>query len=408
MIVRPPVPWQRTLFVVALMQGVMSTSSSLAWPFLPLYVLELGIHPATQASLWAGIIQAPQFLLAAIMSPLWGSLADRVGRKAMVLRCSASMAVFTLAMGLVHDVWQLLAVTICYGVFSGMVGAANALVAVSVPEERLGYALGWLATAQLTGTLVGPLLGGLLADALHDYRRVYFVTAAGAFVAILLAFFFVREQHEAPAPHSDPAQRSQRAFLRNLLSMPQLAPIFVILVLAQLAASALSPVVALYVRSLIGPGSPWIATIAGAAIAVTGVAGLLSAPLLGRRSDRLGYRTTLLFSLLGTALFTIPQAFAHSIWIFVLLRSGVGVFLAGIAPSANAWVGRLTPRDQRGRVFGVTASASSLGLFFGPLLGGIVAARFGIPAVFVVVGSLMLVSFVWALLRTRADEPGVA
>ena len=391
------------MYLMALMQGIMSMSAALSWPFLPLYVVELGVHPASSASLWAGIIQSPQFLLAAIAGPFWGSLADRVGRKAMVLRCSIAMAVFTFMMGLAHNVWELFAVTLLFGCFSGFVGAANALVAVTVPEERLGYALGWLSTAQLAGTLAGPLLGGFLADVLHDYRRVYFLTSVGALVAVAIALFFVHETREAAPASAAADERSQRAFFRELLRARHLAPIFVVLVLAQLTSTALAPVVALYVRSLVGHGAPYVATIAGASIAVTGIAGLLSAPILGRRSDRLGYRATLLFSLLGSAAFTIPQAFVHTIWEFVILRSGVGLFLGGVLPSANAWIGRMTPRHRRGRVFGVTASAASLGGFFGPLLGGSIAAHFGIRAVFVVVGALMLCSFTWTLLQTQEE-----
>jgi DHA1 family multidrug resistance protein-like MFS transporter len=393
------------MFVMALVQGIMSTSAALSWPFMPLYVVELG-EPASAASLWAGIIQSPQFLLAAILAPFWGALADRVGRKAMVLRCALAMAVFTFMMGLAQNVWQLFIVTLLFGCFSGMVGASNALVAVTVPEERLGYALGWLSTAQLAGSLAGPLLGGVLADAMHDYRRVFFVTSVGGLCAVLLALVFIKENRaQRTAPSTDPAERSQRAFFRGILRARHVAPIFVVLVLAQLTSTALAPVISLYVRSLLGPGSPYVASIAGAAIAVTGVAGLVSAPLLGRRSDRSGYRSTLLISLVGSAAFTIPQAFAHTIWVFVALRSGVGLFLGGVLPSANAWIGRMTPRDQRGRMFGVTASAASLGGFFGPLIGGGVAAHFGIRAVFVVVGVLMLCSFLWTLLQTGREIP---
>jgi DHA1 family multidrug resistance protein-like MFS transporter len=392
------------MYLIALMQCIMSMSAALSWPFLPLYVLELGVHPVSSASMWAGIIQSPQFLLAAIVGPFWGSLADRVGRKAMVLRCATAMAIFTFLMGLSRNVEELFVCTLLYGCFSGMVGASNALVAVTVPEERLGYALGWLSTAQLAGTLAGPLLGGILADVLHDYRRVFFVTAIGALCALVIALFFIKESPESRAQVATaPADRSQRAFFRSLFSARQTAPIFLILVLAQLTATALAPVIALYVRSLLGPGSPYVATIAGAAIAVTGVAGLVSAPLLGRRSDKVGYRTTLLVSLIGSAAFTIPQAFAHTIWEFVALRSGVGLFLGGVLPSANAWIGRTVPANQRGRVFGVAASASSLGAFFGPLVGGSVGAHFGFRAVFLVIGALMVCSFVWTLVQTRGE-----
>ena len=400
--------WRRTLLVMALLQGIMSLSVSVSWPFIPLYVSELGIHPITAASLWAGIIVSPQFLLAAIVSPFWGALADRVGRKAMVLRCAISMSFFTLLMAFVTNVWQLLALTILYGIFSGFAGAAVALVGTQVPEERLGFSLGWMATSQLAGTLIGPLVGGLLADAFHSYRGVYIASSVGGAISTILAMLLVKEMRNPAEHRGTRLSGSQGHWFKGLFATRELVPMFVVLLLAQVAASALSPIVAPYARSLLGENSRWVATAAGAAIAVTGLAGLLSSPLLGRHSDRFGYRPVLLISILGAALFTLPQAISHSIWLFIVLRSGVGVFLGGIVPTANAWIGRLYPREQRGRVYGLTAAASSLGNFFGPLTGGIVAAHFGIPTVFVVVTVLMLINFVWIALATRRATPVLA
>lgn len=389
-------PWRRTLFVMAATQAIMSLTVSVSWPFLPLYVVELGIHPISQASLWAGIISAPQFLIAAIVSPFWGALADRIGRKAMVLRCALATAFFTALMAAAQDVWQMLALTIMYGIFSGFYGAAIALVGTQVPEERLGYSLGWMSTAQLAGTLSGPLVGGLLADSLHSYRAVYVFSAIGASVAVAVALLFV---HEGRSPHSSRAARltggPRGGSFRAVFATREFAPMIVVMLLANIAAGAVSPIIAPYTRLLLGHEEHWVATAAGAAIAVTGLAGLASAPLLGRHSDRIGYRTMLLVSLAGAALFTLPQALAHTLWLFILLRSGVGVFLGGILPTANAWAGRLFSREERGRIYGITAGATSLGNFFGPLTGGLVAAHFGFAAVFLVVGVLMLANLVW-------------
>jgi DHA1 family multidrug resistance protein-like MFS transporter len=312
------------------------------------------------------------------------------------------MATFTLLMAFAQNVWELLALTVMYGIFSGMMGAAIALVGTQVPEERLGYALGWVSTAQLSGTLSGPLLGGLLADALHDYRLVFVATSIGGFAASILALFFVREVR---GPVSKLVSRGENS-LGGIFQVVVLGPMFLVLVLANVCAGAVAPVVAPYVRGLLGPGATFVATTAGGAIAATGLAGLLSAPLVGRRADRLGYRKLLLACVLGAAVFTLPQALSHSIWTFLALRFGVGLFLGGILPTANAWIGRQFPREQRGRIFGITASAMSLGNFLGPLSGGLIAARFGIPVVFVVVAALMLANFLWIAFTTH-EAPAV-
>ena len=144
---------------------------------------------------------------------------------------------------------------------------------------------------------------------------------------------------------------------------------------------------------------PDLATLSGIAFSVTGLADVVASPFLGKRSDRLGYRRVLLISLLGATLTTLPQAFVGSYWLFTAERFGVGLFIGGILPTANALVGRLVPRSQRGTVYGITASAMFLGNSLGPLSGGAVAAAFGLRWVFLVTGAVLLANLVWVYYR---------
>lgn len=385
--------WQRTLWLMVAVQATMSIAFQISAPFLPLFLIELGVHPLGSVELWAGVISSVNFLSSALLSPFWGSLADRVGRKAMVIRSTAAVSLFTALMGFVQNAPQLFGVRALMGAFSGFSASATALVATKVPQGRLGFSLGWMATGQLVGALVGPMLGGLVADRTHDYRVIFFGTSIFAFLASVGCTLFVHEGFR----RNDAAAAARASFfveIRELLRHPQLAPMFVVVLLAQVAALGVQPVVPLYVRSMVGD-APWLATAAGASFAVTGLADLIASPLLGKRSDRIGYRKVLLISLVGVAAFTLPQAFVHNVWGFIALRFGVGIFLGGILPTANAWIGSLFPGEQRGRVYGVVSSATFLGMFAGPLLGGIVASRFGFEAAFLLIGSLTLANFVW-------------
>ena len=128
----------------------------------------------------------------------------------------------------------------------------------------------------------------------------------------------------------------------------------------------------------------------------------MSAPFLGSRSDEIGHRRVLLISLAGAALFTLPQAVALNIWAFITLRFGVGIFLGGILPRANAIIGKLALPETRGQIYGLTSTAQFLGRFIGPLLGAAVAAWFGIPAVFALIGTLMVANLLWVWTRVRA------
>lgn len=381
-------------------QALMSFAFSVSGPFLPLFVIQLGVKPIAAVSAWSGVIASVNFLAAAIFSPIWGGIADRTGRKAMVVRSCVAIAIFTALMGFVQNVWQLFGARACMGIFSGFSAAAIAMVGTQVPEEMLGFSLGWMTTGQLVGGLCGPLFGGLLADRLHDYRQVFFVTSGVAAATALVTALFLRE-------HLRPQRRGEgrTAFfpaLREVATHPRLAPMFVVVLLAQVIAFGVQPIVPLFVRALAGNVS-WLATAAGLAFAVTGLADLVASPFLGKRSDRIGYRRVLLISLCGVAFFTIPQAFVRSVVAFIALRFGVGLFLGGVLPTANALIGRLFPQERRGQVYGITSSATFLGMFAGPLLGGAIAARFGFEAVFLTIGAMALANFAWVALSVPAS-----
>src|SRR5204863_9158375 len=96
-------------------------------------------------------------------------------------------------------VWQCCVCRALMGVFAGFSSAAIALVASQVPEDRLGYSLGWLSSGQLVGSLVGPIIGGILADMTGSYRVPFYVTSAMIFLAMGLAWFTVREEFTRPA-----------------------------------------------------------------------------------------------------------------------------------------------------------------------------------------------------------------
>ena len=183
--------------------------------------------------------------------------------------------------------------------------------------------------------------------------------------------------------------------LRLLTPSSGLLSLFFVLLMAQFGVRTVQPVVTLYVQQLVTGNQANVATLAGVAFSVTGVADLLASPFLGKRSDQIGYRRVLLICLFGAALASMPQAFAQNFWVFVIERFGLGCFIGGILPTANALVGRLAPREQRGTVYGLTASATFLGNSLGPVTGGAVAALLGLRWVFLVTAAMLMANLVW-------------
>src|ERR1700743_1682775 len=167
----------------------MTMSFSILTPIMPLFLPELGVTRPPDIDLWSGILNGSTSFVAAFASPLWGRLADRRGRKLMLLRSSFAIAVFTALMCMALNVWQFFAFRALMGAFAGFSASAIALVASQVPERRLCFALGWLSTGQLIGTLIGPVIGGALADLTGSYRIPFYCTAAMTFIALILLWF---------------------------------------------------------------------------------------------------------------------------------------------------------------------------------------------------------------------------
>ena len=388
-----PGRWQRTMWAMVGVQFIMTMSFTILSPIMPLFLPQLGVHGARSIDFWAGILNGTTSFVAAFVSPLWGRVADQKGRKLMLLRSSFAIGVFTALMGVSQNVWQFFGARALMGAFAGFSASAIALVASQVPENRLGYALGWLSPGQLVGGLVGPVLGGSLADLTGSYRIPFYCTSAICLTAMGLAWMFVYERFTPPK--QDRRGKSMLSSLRLLTPSSGLLSLFFVLLMAQFGVRTVQPVVTLYVQQLVTGNQANVATLAGVAFSVTGVADLLASPFLGKRSDQIGYRRVLLICLFGAALASIPQAFAQNFWVFVIERFGVGCFIGGILPTANALVGRLAPREQRGTVYGLTASATFLGNSLGPVTGGAVAALLGLRWVFLVTAAMLLANLVW-------------
>ncbi|WP_428486393.1 MFS transporter [Rhodopila sp.] len=396
--------WRRTLWAMVGIQFVMTASISFLSPIIPLMLPGLGVRTSQGVDIWAGVITGSTSFVAAFASPVWGRVADRYGRKLSLLRSSLAISIFTVVMGFATNVWWFFGARAVMGAFAGFSSAAIALVASQVPERRLGYALGWLSTGQLVGSLFGPVIGGILADATGSYRTPFFCTGAITLIALTLVWAVVHE--DFTPPRTAGKAKSRFSSLRILTGSTGLVALFLVLLMAQFSVRTVQPVVTLFVQQLVG-SPPQIATLSGIAFSITGLADLVSSPFLGKRSDIIGYRKVLLICLLGATLTSAPQIFVGSYWAFVAERFAVGLFIGGILPTANALIGRSVPRENRGTVFGMTASATFLGNSLGPLTGGTVAAELGIRWVFVVTTLLLAINLVWVWFTVAElrDEP---
>ncbi|MGQ8705187.1 multidrug efflux MFS transporter [Serratia sp. TSA_198.1] len=386
--------WKLNLISVWLGCFFTGLAMSQILPFLPLYIEQLGVSGHQSLSIWSGLVFSGTFLVSALVSPLWGSLADRKGRKLMLLRASLGMAIVIVLQGMVTHVYQLFALRALMGLTSGYIPNAMALVASQVPRDKSGWALGTLSTGPVSGVIVGPLLGGLMADHL-GLRVVFFVTAGLMFVSFLITLFLIKERR-VEVKKAD--RLSGKAVFQSLPYPALIVTLFISTLMIQLANSSISPILTLFIKDLSGDSGN-IAFISGMIAAVPGIAALVSAPRLGRLGDRIGTARILMAALgLTTLLFAIMA------WVQTPLQLGILRFLLGFAdgalmPAVQTLLLKYSSDQVTGRIFGYNQSFMYLGNVVGPLIGSSVSALMGFRWVFAVTAALVLINCL--LLRSQ-------
>lgn len=367
---------------------------SIILPFLPLYIEQLGVHQTADIERWTGWIFAAQFVFSFICQPIWGTIADKHGRKLMLLRAGFGMGTITTLMGFVSSPWQLLVLRIFNGIFSGFISMSVSLQASVTPDAQSGRALGMLQTGSISGALLGPLLGGILAENM-GYHSVFFLTGALLFIASFIIIFFVHEDNHEQ-------RRNEASSIKHLYFMKPLLPIFIASFITNVGMMSIEPLATVYVKTLYH--GVHLEFLAGLVVSITGVANLLGAPILGKIGDTIGQRKVLVFSLFMAAMSFIPQVMANSITMLLVGRFALGLFVGGMIPSLNVLVKKLAPRELQGTAFGFNSSSLFLGNFIGPLMGSEIAAVWNIHTVFYVTMLLLIINSLMVFLNHSIDH----
>lgn len=390
--------WQKNLFVAWCGCFLTGVAFSLVMPFLPLYVEVLGVTDPESLNMWSGLVFSITFLFSAIASPFWGGLADRKGRKIMLLRSALGMAIVMMLMGMATSIWQFLALRAVLGILGGFVPNANALIATQVPRNKSGWALGWLSTGAVSGALIGPLIGGLLADS-FGLRPVFFITAAVLLACFVMTLFAVREEF-TPVQKKDMLHAHQ-VFVT--LKKPKLVlALFITTLIIQVATGSIAPILTLYVRELAGDIRN-LAFVSGLIASVPGVAALMSAPRLGKLGDRIGPERILIAMLLVSVLLLIPMAFVQNPLQLGILRFLLGAADGALLPAVQTLLIYNASNQVAGRIFSYNQSFRDIGNVTGPLMGAAVSAHWGFRAVFIVTACVVFFNFIysWITLRRR-------
>ena len=377
----PNTHWQRTVMIMFLAQLVTAIGFSSIFPFLPLYVLKLGSSTGLNVELLTGLVFSAQAFTMMIASPVWGALADHFSRKLMVERAMFGGSLVLMTMSSVRSAEQLVFLRAVQGLVTGTIGASNALVAATVPRERIGYAMGLLQTAMGIGVAVGPPLGGIIGD-IYGYPAVFRVTSILLFVSGLMVWIGVEEKDD---------KRGHEAFQgidiigrwRRVLRGPGVLITYGIRFLNQSSRMVFLPVLPLLVQQILAKDVP-LNTFTGLIVGAGSATATLSAAWLGYLGDRTDHRSILIGCCFISFLLYLMQGSVTTGWQLLFLQALAGLFLGGILPAITALLAHLTEGGEEGAVYGLDNAISSGARMIAPVIGVKAAHLFGLRSVFII------------------------
>ena len=388
------ISWKDNLRIAWLGSFLTGACISLVVPFMPIFVEQLGVEPS-QVTFYSGLAISVSAISAACVSPLWGILADRYGRKPMMIRAGLAMTITMGGLAFVPNVYWLLALRLLNGVFTGFVPNATALIASQVPKDKSGYALGTLSSGVVAGTLTGPFVGGMIAE-VFGIRNVFLMVGGFLFLAAILTIFFIKEDFQpVPKEKELPTKELFTSVKYPYLLFNLFATSFVI----QIAAQSVGPILALYIRDLGQKEN--LLFVSGLIVSSMGLSSMMSSGVMGRLGDKVGNHRLLIVAQAYSALIYLLCANASTPLELGIYRFLFGLGTGALVPGINALLSRMTPKAGISRVFAFNQVFFYLGGVIGPLAGSVVAEQFGYHSVFYATALCVALSCLFNLIQFR-------
>jgi MFS transporter, DHA1 family, multidrug resistance protein len=390
---------RRSVFVIAGAVSITVIAYNLWFPFLPLYVLQLGATSDANAVFWVSIAFTAQGAGRLLSSAIWGVLSDRLGRKMMVLRALYLASITFAVAALAQEPWHIVVALGCQGFFSGFIPASVALVSVIVPDTRLNRSLSIVTGGQYLGTTLGPAAGAALA-LLLSYRASIAVAAFVPFIAATSILLLVPRDQGAGSPKDDSSDTPEvEPFRMSGQFKLAIGALFGIYCMNEFL--RISTPIALKALK----GSEDVAGEAAIAFTLGGLVSALSviflAPYLFRGMPT-GPRMALVCTV-GGAGYTL-LAIAGVIPLYILGFLMIFFVISSMVPALNTLIAANVNRSRRGTAFGVAGTMQALAFAVGPLSGALFAAislHLGFAVVAMLFLALAFTLFTW----TREPQP---
>ena len=389
------ISWKENLRVAWFGSFLTGASISLVVPFMPIFVEQLGIE-SDQVAFYAGLAISVSAVSAALISPIWGILADKYGRKPMMIRAGLAMTITMGGLAFVPNIYWLIFLRLLNGVFTGFVPNATALIASQVPKDKSGYALGTLSTGVVAGTLTGPFVGGLVAE-IFGIRNVFLLIGGFLFLAALLTIFFIKEDFQ---PIAQEKAIPTKELLGSIKHSHLLISLFLTTFVIQFSAQSIGPILALYVRDL--GQTENLLFVSGLIVSSMGFSSMMSAGVMGKLGDKVGNHRLLVAAQIYSVIFYLLCAHATSPIQLGLYRFLFGLGTGALIPGINALLSKMTPKSGISRIFAFNQVFFYLGGVIGPMAGSAVAGYLGYHAVFYATAACVAFSCLCNIVQFRS------
>jgi DHA1 family multidrug resistance protein-like MFS transporter len=372
-------------------------------PFLPLFFQTLGLQDVGEIALWSGLSLGVTPALTALLSPFWGRLADRYGRKIMVERSLFSFVLVMGGMAFVTRPWHVFALRAVQGLFAGYGALTLTMAADSAPRDKMASAIGTVQTAQRLGPAIGPIIGGAVAH-LVGLRWAFLVTAVFYIVALALVFFMYEERD---VHHELARDKTGRLSFRSVLAFENFILLMAVIFTLQFVDRSFGPVLPLFVTEL-GTAPARAPLVAGLLFSLAAGAGAVGHHVCGALLRRASARQVITASAGLGALGALAYSAAGGTGLLIAGTPIFGVAIGVSTTAAYTAAGAVIPSSARGAGFGLLTTASLVGLALSPIVNGFLAAT-SIRAVFILdaVALLTLAAGVPRLMLPEGSSPAL-
>jgi DHA1 family multidrug resistance protein-like MFS transporter len=412
--------WRKNLYTAWFTQILSLTGFGFVFPFLPLFIQELGTTEPDQLQLWTGLIASAPALSMGLMAPIWGLIADKVGKKIMILRAMLFGSLVSILLSFAGTTPMVFVLRFVQGLFTGTVSAAAALVASGTPRHKLSFALGFQSSSTFIGISLGPLLGGIAAE-LAGYRASFLIGAAVLAVGFVLALVYIRDPKEledeetldassvpadagatnttGPRRGGDAGSSGDGFGIRNFLA-PAFVAAFAILFMLRFSRVLTVPFIPLHLQAL-RDSTEGTSAIVGAVSAARGAATAAAGLTLSRMGDKGDKLQLIALFLLAAMVFSVPVFLAKGMALFVIFNVVFTYFLGGVEPLLQSSLAEMTPSNKRGLLFGIQTTVGNTGWFLAPLAGSGVSLLWSVRHVFAAMTVALAASLVVSVLIRR-------